>query len=66
MSSAPPCRGSSRSSTAWANGSPIHSTPKAVMAIERVTPSIEPREAATRNITGNAATPARTIWKLEP
>jgi hypothetical protein len=66
MSNAPPWSGSSRRRTAWAKGNPIQSTPNEVTAIDRVTPAIDPRDAATRNITGNAAAPARTIWKLDP
>ena len=66
ITSAPPCTGSSRSSTAWANGRPIQAIPNTVIAIERVTPSRGPRARAKANMSGNVATPISTIWNWVP
>ena len=62
MTSAPPCTGSSRNSTAWVKGRPIQAIPSTVIAIERVTPSRGPRTRANANMSGNVATPTSTIW----
>ena len=66
ITSAPPCTGSSRSSTAWVKGNPIQAIPKTVIAIERVTPSRGPRIRAKMNNSGNVATPTSTTWNWSP
>ena len=65
-SSAAPWSGSSRSSTAWANGIPIQTIPKTVTAIENVTPSRSGRATAATKISGNAADERDHIWNWSP
>ena len=48
ITSAPPCTGSWRRSTAWANGTPIQAIPNTVIAIEWVTPRREPARQRER------------------
>ena len=59
----PPC-GRSRSSTPWASATPIHTTPKTVIAI----PSVPAFRCAsvTANSTGKNASSVSRTWKPSP
>ena len=65
-SSAAPCSGSSRSSTACANGIPIQTIAKTVTVIETVIPSRSGRVIDERKISGMLAASTIIIWYWSP
>ena len=66
-SSAAPWSGSSRSSTAWANGIPIQTIPNTVTAIDDVIPSaIGPGDRGAEDRPGTLAASTIIIWYWLP